>query len=95
MPASRCESVIKEIDKTEVRSLIDFGKAVKASLKECNFTVGTYEPADPGDPVGWGVNFHFVGLQAGLDQDRPSVNDTGTTDTTTRDGRAPADHGRC
>jgi hypothetical protein len=55
--------VIKEIDKKEVRNLIDFGKAVKAAMKECNFTVGTYEPADPGDPVGWGVNFHFVGCK--------------------------------
>ena len=56
-------NVIKEIDKKEVRNLIDFGKAVKAAMKECNFTVGTYEPADPGDPVGWGVNFHFVGCK--------------------------------
>jgi hypothetical protein len=59
----KVRSVIKEIDMKEVRTLIDFGKAVKASLKECNFTVGTYEPADPGDPVGWGVNFHFVGCR--------------------------------
>jgi hypothetical protein len=59
----KVRSVIKEIDKKEVRTLIDFGKAVKASIKECNFTVGTYEPADPGDPVGWGVNFHFVGCK--------------------------------
>ena len=59
----KVRSVIKEIDKKEVRTLLDFGKAVKASLKECNFTVGTYEPADPGDPVGWGVNFHFVGCR--------------------------------
>jgi hypothetical protein len=59
----KVRSVIKEIDKKEVRNLIDFGKAVKAAMKECNFTVGTYEPADPGDPVGWGVNFHFVGCR--------------------------------
>ena len=59
----KVRSVIKEIDKKEVRNLIDFGKAVKAAMKECNFTVGTYEPADPGDPVGWGVNFHFVGCK--------------------------------
>lgn len=59
----KVRSVIKEIDKKEVRTLIDFGKAVKASIKECNFTIGTYEPADPGDPVGWGVNFHFVGCK--------------------------------
>jgi len=59
----KVRSVIKEIDKKEVRNLIDFGKAVKVAMKECNFTVGTYEPADPGDPVGWGVNFHFVGCK--------------------------------
>jgi hypothetical protein len=59
----KVRSVIKEIDKKEVRNLIDFGRAVKAAMKECNFTVGTYEPADPGDPVGWGVNFHFVGCK--------------------------------
>ncbi len=59
----KVRSVIKEIDKKEVRNLIDFGNAVKVAMKECNFTVGTYEPADPGDPVGWGVNFHFVGCK--------------------------------
>ena len=59
----KVRSVIKEIDKKEVRNLIDFGRAVKAAMQECNFTVGTYEPADPGDPVGWGVNFHFVGCK--------------------------------
>ena len=59
----KVRSVIKEIDKKEVRNLIDFGRAVKAAMQECNFTVGTYEPADPGDPVGWGINFHFVGCK--------------------------------
>jgi len=59
----KVRSVIKEIDKKEVRNLLDFGKAIKSAMKECNFTVGTYEPADPGDPVGWGVNFHFVGCK--------------------------------
>ena len=59
----KVRSVIKEIDKKEVRNLIDFGKAIKTAMTECNFTVGTYEPADPGDPVGWGVNFHFVGCK--------------------------------
>jgi C-terminal processing protease CtpA/Prc len=59
----KVRSVIKEIDKTEIRTMIDFGNAIKRSVKECNFTVGTYEPADPGDPVGWGVNFHFVGCK--------------------------------
>jgi C-terminal processing protease CtpA/Prc len=59
----KVKSVIKEIDKVDVRNLKDFGKALKRAINECNFTVGTYEPADPGDPVGWGVNFHFVGCK--------------------------------
>ncbi len=59
----KVRSVIKEIDKHEIRNMIDFGNAIKRAMKECNFTVGTYEPADPGDPVGWGVNFHFVGCR--------------------------------
>jgi hypothetical protein len=59
----KVRSVIKEIDKTEIRSMLDFGRAIKRGIQQCNFTVGTYEPADPGDPVGWGVNFHFVGCK--------------------------------
>lgn len=59
----KVRSVIKEIDKQEIRNMADFGRAIKKAMKECNFTVGTYEPADPGDPVGWGVNFHFVGCK--------------------------------
>lgn len=53
-------AVVKEIDKVDVKSLRDFGCALKRAMQTENFTVGTYEPADPGDPVGWGVNFHFV-----------------------------------
>ena len=59
----KVRSIIKEIDKAEIRNMIDFGRAIKRGMKECNFSVGTYEPADPGDPVGWGVNFHFVGCK--------------------------------
>ena len=59
----KVRSIIKEIDKTEIRTMLDFGRAIKRGMKQCNFTVGTYEPADPGDPVGWGVNFHFVGCK--------------------------------
>jgi hypothetical protein len=59
----KVRSIIKEIDKTEIGNMIDFGRAIKRGMKQCNFTVGTYEPADPGDPVGWGVNFHFVGCK--------------------------------
>ncbi|MBM4120451.1 MAG: hypothetical protein FJ248_06070 [Nitrospira sp.] len=59
----KVRSVIKEIDKVEIKTLADFGWALARATKQCNFTVGTYEPADPGDPVGWGVNFHFVGCK--------------------------------
>lgn len=59
----KVRSVIKEIDKTEIKNMLEFGRAIKKAMKECNFTMGTYEPADPGDPVGWGVNFHFVGCK--------------------------------
>ena len=59
----KVRSVIKEIDKKEIKNMIDFGRSIKVAMKECNFTLGTYEPADPGDPVGWGVNFHFVGCR--------------------------------
>jgi S1-C subfamily serine protease len=59
----KVRSIIKEIDKTEIRNMIDFGKAIQRGMKACNFTVGTYEPADAGDPVGWGINFHFVGCK--------------------------------
>jgi hypothetical protein len=59
----KVRSIIKEIDKAEIGSMIDFGRAIKRGMKACNFTVGTYEPADPGDPVGWGINFHFVGCK--------------------------------
>ena len=59
----KVRSVIKEIDKQEIRNMTEFGMAIKKAMKGCNFTVGTYEAADPGDPVGWGVNFHFVGCK--------------------------------
>ena len=59
----KVRSVIKEIDKQEIRNMTDFGRALKKAMTECNFTVGTYEPAEPGEPVSWGVNFHFVGCK--------------------------------
>ncbi len=59
----KVRSVIKEIDKVDIKNLVEFGRALKRAMEQCNFTVGTYEPADPGDPVGWGVNFHFVGCK--------------------------------
>jgi len=59
----KVRSVIKEIDKHEIRTMADFGRALKKAMTGCNFTVGTYEPAEPGEPVSWGVNFHFVGCK--------------------------------
>lgn len=59
----KVRSVIKEIDKQEIRDMADFGRALKKAMTGCNFTVGTYEPAEPGEPVSWGVNFHFVGCK--------------------------------
>lgn len=59
----KVRSVIKEIDKQEIRNMADFGRALKKAMTGCNFTVGTYEPAEPGEPVSWGINFHFVGCK--------------------------------
>lgn len=59
----KVRSVIKEIDKHEIRNMVEFGRALKKAMTACNFTVGTYEPAEPGEPVSWGVNFHFVGCK--------------------------------
>jgi hypothetical protein len=60
----KVRAVIKEIDKYEVRNLKDFGMAMKRTKNSCNFTVGTYEPADPDTQgVGGAINFHFVGCK--------------------------------
>jgi len=57
----KVRAVIKEIDKVEVRNLLDFGRALKRALPTGNFTVGSYEPADPEvQGVGGLINFHFV-----------------------------------
>lgn len=57
----KVRAVIKEIDKVEVRSLLDFGRALKRAIPTGNFTVGSYEPADPEvQGVGGLINFHFV-----------------------------------
>jgi len=57
----KVRAVIKEIDKIEVRNMLDFGRALKKAMATENFTVGTYEPADPEfQGVGGLVNFHFV-----------------------------------
>jgi hypothetical protein len=60
----KVRAVIKEIDKVEVRTLADFGTALKRAMPTCNFTVGSYEPADPETQgVGGVMNFHFVGCK--------------------------------
>ncbi len=57
----KVKAVIKEIDKHEIRTLEDFGRALKATLPTENFTVATYEPADPDNQgLAGGINFHFV-----------------------------------
>lgn len=57
----RVKAVIKEIDKHEIRTLEDFGEALKAAMKDANFTVATYQPFDPVNPeLSGGLNFHFV-----------------------------------
>jgi membrane-associated protease RseP (regulator of RpoE activity) len=57
----KVRAVIKEIDKVEVRNMADFGRALKRAIPTGNFTVGTYEPADPEvQGVGGLINFHFV-----------------------------------
>ena len=57
----KVRAVIKEIDKFEIKTLKDFGRALKSALPTTNFTVATYEPADPDNQgVGGGINFHFV-----------------------------------
>ena len=54
-------AVVKEIDKVEVRNLIDFGLALKQAMGQCGFTVGTYEPASPDNQgVAGVINFHLV-----------------------------------
>lgn len=57
----KVRAIIKEIDKEEIRNLIDFGRSLKKAMPVCNFTVATYEPADPSvQGVGSLINFHLV-----------------------------------
>ena len=57
--------MIKEIDKKEVRNLIDFGKAVKVAMKECNFRLGPMSRRIL--VIRWGGReFPFRRVQAGL-----------------------------
>ena len=57
----KVKAVIKEVDKYEIRTLMDLGNALEKTLPTKNFSVATYEPADAGDQgLTGGLNFHFV-----------------------------------
>jgi membrane-associated protease RseP (regulator of RpoE activity) len=57
----KVKAIIKEIDKHEIKTLMDLGNALEQSLPTKNFTVATYEPADPDNQgISGGLNFHFV-----------------------------------
>ncbi|WNM60321.1 hypothetical protein [Candidatus Nitrospira neomarina] len=57
----KVKAIIKEVDKYEIQSLVDLGTALEQTLPTKNFTVATYEPADPDNQgVTGGLNFHFV-----------------------------------
>jgi len=57
----KVKAVIKEVDKYEIKTLVDLGIALEQSLPTKNFTVATYEPADPDNQgLTGGLNFHFV-----------------------------------
>ena len=57
----KVKSIIKEVDKYEIKSLQDLGRALEVTLPTQNFTVATYEPSDPTNQgVTGGLNFHFV-----------------------------------
>ncbi len=60
----KARSIIKEIDSKEIKTLKDFGKALKTALQTENFSLATYEPADPTNQgLTGGVQFHFVRVQ--------------------------------
>ncbi|WP_447970885.1 hypothetical protein [Nitrospira sp. M1] len=60
----KVKAIIKEVDRFEIKTLIDLGVALEATLPIQNFTVATYEPSDPADQgVTGGLNFHFVRIK--------------------------------
>lgn len=60
----KVKAIIKEVDRFEIKTLIDLGHALEATLPTQNFTVATYEPSDPSDQgVTGGLNFHFVRIK--------------------------------
>ena len=60
----KVKSIIKEVDKFEIKTLLDLGRALEVTMPTQNFSVATYEPADPTNQgVTGGLNFHFVRVQ--------------------------------
>ncbi len=60
----KVKAIIKEVDRFEIKTLLDLGRALEATLPTQNFTVATYEPSDPSDQgVTGGLNFHFVRIK--------------------------------
>lgn len=57
-------ALIKEINSVDIKTLKDFGRALKDAMTTENFTVATYEPADPDNQgISGGINFHFVRIE--------------------------------
>lgn len=60
----KVKAVIKEVDRFDIKNLIDLGNALEQVLPTQNFTVATYEPADPDNQgLTGGLNFHFVRVE--------------------------------
>lgn len=60
----KVKSIIKEVDRFEIKTLRDLGRALEVVMPMQNFTVATYEPADPSDQgITGGLNFHFVRVE--------------------------------
>ena len=60
----KARSIIKEIDQVDIKTLVDFGRALKAALRTENFSLTTYEPADPDTQgVAGDINFHFMRIK--------------------------------
>src|SRR2546428_6411529 len=54
-------ALIAEINKKPVHDLEDFGRLMAKVLPQGNFTIGTWEPANPENQGQAGqMNFHFV-----------------------------------
>jgi S1-C subfamily serine protease len=60
----KVKSIIKEVDKYEINTLLDLGRALEVAMPTQNFSVATYEPADPTNQgITGGLNFHFVRIK--------------------------------